>query len=201
MPEVPTPGVNGQVTSLRLLHASRSISSLAPAAAMLGSIGFTATAGSFCLFCGNGVDGLPTVTSVSEPFGVAAATPTTSASAPSAAAIVARNLFMLSPSLDEAPILDVLPRKRGISRGAGEVDEVSEGWVCLAHVPVAERRMDVPAGRVEVDGRQAEAPLDRPLHPAQALHLGERNPVGRAPDAAGGGDDAGVRPSPGEVVV
>ena len=33
-----------------------------PAATTLGLVGSTATAGSFCLFCGNGVMGLPTVT-------------------------------------------------------------------------------------------------------------------------------------------
>src|ERR671924_1572452 len=100
------PGVNGHVTSLRLLQASRSTSSLAPAAAIDGSIGFTATAGSFCLFCGNGVDGLPTVTSVSEPLGVAAATPTTSASAPSAATVAVTSFLMNAPPrLDEGRIL------------------------------------------------------------------------------------------------
>src|ERR687888_1950549 len=97
------PGVNGQVLSFRLLHASRSISSFTPAAAMLGSAGFTATAGSFCLFCGNGVDtydGLPTVTSVSAPFGVAAATPATSATALTASAVAAMNLLISHPSFE-----------------------------------------------------------------------------------------------------
>src|SRR5437868_6007691 len=65
-PEVPTPNVNGHVTSLRLLHASRSISSFAPAATMFGAAGLIATAGSFCLFCGNGVPMFPTVTRASE---------------------------------------------------------------------------------------------------------------------------------------
>ena len=50
-----------------------SISSLTPAAAIAGAIGFTATAGSFCLFCENGVGGLLLVTSVSLPFAVAPA--------------------------------------------------------------------------------------------------------------------------------
>ena len=92
------PGVNGHVLSFRLLHASRSISSFTPAAAMLRSAGLTATAGSFCLFCGNGVVGLPTVIRVSAPFGVAAATPTTSASALTASAVAAINL-LISPLL------------------------------------------------------------------------------------------------------
>src|SRR5919199_343910 len=77
MPETPTPAVNGHVTSLRLLHASRSISSFTPAAAIEGTAGFTATAGSFCLFCGKGVVGLPTVTRVSLVYGVAPASAAT----------------------------------------------------------------------------------------------------------------------------
>jgi len=99
------PGVNWHVLSSRLLHASISISSLTPAAAMVGSAGFTVTAGSFCLFCENGVDGLPTVTSVSAPFGVAAATPTTRATALTTSAVAAKNL-LISPLLrNEGPIL------------------------------------------------------------------------------------------------
>src|SRR5215217_6006044 len=68
MPEVPTPGVNGQVVSSPALHASMSISSLAPAAKMLGWAWSTATAGSFCLFWENGLVGLPTETRVSPPW-------------------------------------------------------------------------------------------------------------------------------------
>jgi hypothetical protein len=68
MPEVPTPGVNGQVVSSPALHASMSISSLAPAAKMLGWAWSTATAGSFCLFWENGLEGLPTDTRVSPPW-------------------------------------------------------------------------------------------------------------------------------------
>ena len=64
-PEVPTPGVNGQVVSLPALHASRSMLSLAPAARMFGWFASIATAGSFCLFSENGLGGLPTLTLVS----------------------------------------------------------------------------------------------------------------------------------------
>src|SRR5215472_9395836 len=63
-PETPTPGVNGQVVGLPALHASMSISSLAPATTSDGLCASIATAGSFCLFCENGDDGLPTVASV-----------------------------------------------------------------------------------------------------------------------------------------
>src|SRR5881397_34356 len=64
-PDVPMPGVNGHVVSFPALHASRSMLSLAPAARMFGWFASIATAGSFCLFCENGVLGLPTLTRVS----------------------------------------------------------------------------------------------------------------------------------------
>src|SRR3954452_23137696 len=67
MPETPTSSVNGHVSSAPALHASMSMLSFAPAATMLGCIGSTATAGSFCLFAENGDGGLPTLTSVSPP--------------------------------------------------------------------------------------------------------------------------------------
>jgi hypothetical protein len=50
-----------------------STSSLAPAATTLGLWASTATAGSFCLFCENGVDGLPIDTSASGGGGTAVA--------------------------------------------------------------------------------------------------------------------------------
>jgi hypothetical protein len=57
--------VNGHVVGSPAAHDSSSISSLAPATTTPGSWASIATAGSFCLFCENGVDGLPTDTSVS----------------------------------------------------------------------------------------------------------------------------------------
>ena len=67
MPDTPTPGVKGQLSSGPALHASISISSLDPAAMMVGFAGSTATVGSFCLFCENGRVGsvLPTFTRLS----------------------------------------------------------------------------------------------------------------------------------------
>src|ERR1700693_5822543 len=62
MPETPMPGVNGQLFPL---HGARSISSLDPAARTDGLFASTAIAGSFCLFCGNVVCGLPLLTSTS----------------------------------------------------------------------------------------------------------------------------------------
>src|SRR5512140_1793033 len=76
MPEVPTPGVKGQVLSAAGLQPSMSISSLEPAARMLGWLASTARAGSFCLFCEKGVGGLPKETSVSGLKARAGATPT-----------------------------------------------------------------------------------------------------------------------------
>src|SRR5947209_120888 len=62
MPDTPTPVVKGQELPE---HGARSISSLAPAATISGFDALTATLGSFCLFRGKGVGGLPTLTSVS----------------------------------------------------------------------------------------------------------------------------------------
>jgi hypothetical protein len=62
-PETPTPFVNGQVDGSPAAQDSMSISSFAPATTTEGSCASMATAGSFCLFWENGVDGLPTVTS------------------------------------------------------------------------------------------------------------------------------------------
>src|SRR5438093_7256986 len=64
-PDVPTSGVNGHVLSSPALHASRSMLSFAPAARIVGLFASIATAGSFCLFCENGLVGLPTLTRVS----------------------------------------------------------------------------------------------------------------------------------------
>ena len=55
--------VNGQVDGSPAAQDSMSISSFAPATTTEGSCASMATAGSFCLFWENGVDGLPTVTS------------------------------------------------------------------------------------------------------------------------------------------
>src|SRR4051812_6891089 len=65
------PGVNGHVVSSPALHASRSISSFAPATRTFGWLASIATAGSFCLFCANGEAGLPALTLVSVPTAVA----------------------------------------------------------------------------------------------------------------------------------
>src|SRR4029450_7941850 len=62
MPEVPTPGVKEQSLPL---HGATSISSLAPTASIDGCAGSTAMDGSFCLFCGNGVGGLPALATLS----------------------------------------------------------------------------------------------------------------------------------------
>jgi hypothetical protein len=63
---------------------------------MFGTIGLIATAGSFCLFCGNGDGGLPTVTSVSPPC-VASAAGTRSTAAATATAANELNDRFISP--------------------------------------------------------------------------------------------------------
>src|SRR5436190_17489904 len=86
MPDPPTPSVNGHVLSVPALQASMSMLSLEPAARMFGWLASTATAGSFCLFCENGVTGLPTVTNASVDAAL-----TGTAGNTSTAAIAARN--------------------------------------------------------------------------------------------------------------
>src|SRR5437660_11451475 len=85
MPDVPTPGVNGQVVGSPALQASKSISSFAPAARTLGLWASTARAGSFCLFAENGDAGLPMDTRVSP----AAATAEESANNSDSATVMA----------------------------------------------------------------------------------------------------------------
>src|SRR5213592_1754791 len=97
MPDVPTPLVKGQLFGGAAAHASRSISSFAPAARTLGSFALTAIDGSFCLFCVNGDVGLPTEMRTSLPL-VAPAMPTAEPAANSVAANIQRNLLM-SPFL------------------------------------------------------------------------------------------------------
>src|SRR5690348_3385322 len=77
MPELPTPGVNGQVLSAPALQASMSMLSFAPAASTSGCSTSTASAGSFCLFCENGDAGLPTLTRTSAAKAPPAALPIT----------------------------------------------------------------------------------------------------------------------------
>ncbi len=97
---MPTPGVNGQVRSSPALHASKSMLSLAPTARMSVCTGWTASPGSFCLFCENGESLLPTVTSVDPPgvTGTATADPASRTIEPNAAAMApARCVMRMSP--------------------------------------------------------------------------------------------------------
>lgn len=70
-----------------------SMLSLTPAAMTFGWFASIAIAGSFCLFCENGVSGLPTVTSVS-PLAAAA-----NETMPSATAVASAKsaIFLISP--------------------------------------------------------------------------------------------------------
>src|SRR5215208_3455010 len=98
IPDVPTPGVNGHgdssVANTVVPHGAMSISSFAPAASVLGRDASIATAGSFCLFRGNGVVGLPTVTRAS--VAAAAATAKTSAMSPRTATVQPRRAEILT---------------------------------------------------------------------------------------------------------
>ncbi len=63
MPDPPIPAVNGQVVGSPALQASMSMLSFEPAASTSSWFASIARAGSFCLFCENGLGGLPTETS------------------------------------------------------------------------------------------------------------------------------------------
>src|SRR3954447_7107839 len=102
MPETPTPSVKGQVVGSPALHDSSSISSLAPATTMFGWAASIATAGSFCLFCENGVTGLPTLTRVSV-GGDATAAPTPTDMTAAVARMLKRTNLMNAPVCPAAP--------------------------------------------------------------------------------------------------
>ena len=61
-------------------------------------------------------------------------------------------------------------------RSPGKLREVDKSAIRLADVSIAERRVDRATGSVDVDAREAQPPLYRPLHAPQALHLLERDP-------------------------
>jgi len=79
------------------LHPCSSISSLLPATRTLGALASAVIVGSFCLFCENGVVGLPLETSVS---GVDANAVAPAMSANRAATGIAETLFMSVPPLN-----------------------------------------------------------------------------------------------------
>src|SRR4029450_4955095 len=118
MPLTPTPGVNGQVLGAPASQDSRSMLSLAPAARIEGLTGWTATAGSFCLFWEKMVSLLPTVTSVSginADAGPAASITTSDNSRPTS---TARGLRRIGPPLDRQsrPLLYQTNRTAGNAR-------------------------------------------------------------------------------------
>src|SRR5215218_988206 len=100
MPEPPTPAVNGQVVGSPALQASMSMLSFDPAASTSSLLASIASAGSFCLFCENGVDRfwLPTVTSRSP--GAPTAPGTANANAAASTAKNHRLLLITSPFYD-----------------------------------------------------------------------------------------------------
>src|SRR6266568_1039543 len=112
-----------------------STSSLAPATTLFGSI---ATAGSFCLFCENGVVGLPTVTRVSlTDAATATAAPDSTTATAATAARTDRGLPIVPPG----------PRGPGPPMGPGPdrprltpVDYRPQG---MRHVPALRSRVEV----------------------------------------------------------
>src|SRR3954447_22284362 len=141
-----------------------STSSLTPAAAIVGSIGLTATAGSFCLFCENGEGGLPAVTFASLPGGVAAAS-ATGMSRTTARSTAVRISRFISPlpleSIDD-------PKPRG-SAGA------TYTWRMAVAAPTVVR---LERGYVRVDGSDAGEFLERMLsNEVVSLAPGESRPA------------------------
>src|SRR5919109_2041531 len=164
MPEPPTPGVNGHVVGSPALHASMSMLSFEPAASTFSCAASIAIAGSFCLFCENGADGLPTVTSRSP----------VTASAPGTARIAAQAMMQQAAASDRSIrlllILSPLSEctKRYLLRAA-RIASFGEGHVGRAHEP----RLDAMAmlqtlvrldrGYVAVAGPDAPDFLERML--------------------------------------
>src|ERR1700693_4905581 len=100
------PAVNGHVVGSPALHASSSISSLEPATTMLEWLASIAMAGSFCLFCENGVGGLPLATNTSAVVAAdEAVAPSTSARAAANSRDVLRMAYsplIATPEANEA---------------------------------------------------------------------------------------------------
>src|SRR5665213_1465754 len=86
----------------------------------------------------------------------------------------------------------------GRAGAAREADEDRERPVGFGDVPVAKRRVDAAACRVEVEGREPQVPLDRALRAPKALNLREGNPRRDASNAPGRGHHARIRVPPGE---
>src|SRR5438876_10926941 len=96
--------------------------SLAPAASTFGWLASTASAGSFCLFCENGVDGLPIETRASALS--ARATPTMAPTASAAANRVATNVLIGSP-LPNWVWAESLRQRRAEGRGRASSEAVA----------------------------------------------------------------------------
>src|SRR3954447_22803922 len=110
MPDTPTPSVNGQVLSVPALQASMSMLSLAPAASTVDDVPrcladapwSMAIAGSFCLFCENGVGGDPLATRTSS-WAVALGASTARVNNPASKARAAERQRMGTPPCSELP--------------------------------------------------------------------------------------------------
>src|SRR5215211_3612655 len=172
MPEPPTPGVNGQVVGSPALQASMSMLSLEPAASTSSWLASIASAGSFCLFCENGLDGLPTETSRSP--GAATAPGTDSASAAPTAPSSQRFLPMNTPLPTEDLASSTYPLRAQVQTGSRRQGAGAGQWRAS---PVAPRRAQSCAAELSSPrsalwfGRDARARGDSTPRPAPVLRL------------------------------
>ena len=82
----------------------------------------------------------------------------------------------------------VLAQAAWISRHLPDEEHPLSRKVGEVVLDVAELLVGAPGG-VDMDARQVQPPLHRPLDPAQALHFLEGHPRGHPPQAAARGDD------------
>src|SRR5882757_1625913 len=169
MPELPIPWTNGQSPPT---HGPSSISSFDPAARTLGLVGSIATVGSFCLFCGKGVGGLPVLTSAST---AACAATGTAPIDSTTRETTNQPRFSIRSSCGQSPRADPTPDTTSRSRGE------------LAQALLEHRQLSLDlGGKLVAESRQVLLQL-RHLCPErivvdaeQVLHglIGDVQPVG-----------------------
>src|SRR5215218_2289137 len=138
-PEPPTPSVNGQSVSGPALQASMSMLSLAPATTTSGWFASIATAGSFCLFCENGLGGLPFETRVSPRSCTAKAGRATSAAHNTASPAAPKSTFRRIVPFP-SPTLDVMSELTRVEY-SGQEPEFCRTVSILTPVPASSKGM------------------------------------------------------------